>query len=91
MGVHLIKSKIDNVKYKLEVLTAELNSLDHAVNNVESPDDAAILAGMFMQKVREFNELQERFKNLLEEYNELSSKEDNVVSFTAKKLLKVMS
>ncbi len=90
MGLHLIKSKIDNIQERLLILQGELNEYDAALNST-SPGDLTQVSLAFDAKVEEFNELQERFKVLLEEYNEISNRESNTVNFTAKKLLKVMS
>ena len=91
MTLSLVQNKIETIRTKLELLTTELNNIDRAVHEVESPDDSAILAGLFSQKVAEFEKLQIQFAKVLEEYNEISRKENNTISFTAKKLLKAIN
>lgn len=91
MSLELLQNKIDALREKIIIIQKDLNNLDYAINNVESPDDAALLAGLFDRKVGEFNKLQEQFKKLLAEYNEISERQKNVVSFTAKKILKAIS
>jgi len=91
MSLADVKHKVDLIGEKLAVISTDLNRLDFAINNVENPDDSAILAEIFSQKVTEFVKLQEQFRLVLCEYEELSKENKNVLSFTAQKLLKAIS
>lgn len=85
-----IQQELDDIKHKILVLSKELTGLDRAIVAVESPDDSAMLAEIFYKKSLEFDALQARFKALLVEYNKQTLEKDNVVSFTAQKLLKTL-
>jgi uncharacterized protein YPO0396 len=91
MSLKEIEKKVELIKFRIATINAELLSIDYAIKNVESPDDSVILVGLFDKKIKDFIQLEDEFKAVLEEYNELSKKENNVVSFTAKKLLKAIN
>jgi hypothetical protein len=91
MKLEDINIQITRIKNELLTLHKEIESLDHAVNTVENPDDSFILADLLRQKIEAFNVLQNDFKVLLGAYDSALKKENNATSFVAYKIKKSMN
>jgi hypothetical protein len=88
MSFQSINDEISQIAIKLEALNIEITNLGICINATENPDESVLFAELFDKKVLEFNKLQSQFTAVLLKFDQ-EKKKDNIVSFTARKLLKV--
>lgn len=85
-----IKKQAEDIGTRIQHLTSQIEALDRAIMTSDDPEVSYVYSIALQERAVEYEHLLVAFKDVLEQYDKASKEEANVISFTAKKLLKAI-